>query len=89
MCAKILEADQKLNMTEFLFLLRGGVVLDRQEQMENPCKKWVSDINWDNLTELDKLPGFHGITDSFEKNSKDWLEWYGTFVFSVSSLSAM
>lgn len=75
MCAKILEGDDKLNMTEFIFLLKGGIVLDRQEQVENPCKTWISDIDWDHLTELDKLPGFHGIVDSFEQNAKDWREW--------------
>lgn len=76
MCCKILEAAGKLNLTEFDFLLKGGVVLDRQEQIENPCPTWVTDTAWDNLTELDKVAGFHGLTETFEHNSKEWLEWY-------------
>lgn len=78
MCAKILEGDEKLNMTEFDFLLKGGVVLDRQEQVENPCFDWISDVSWDNLTEFDKLAGFHGVADSFEQHPKEWKEWYST-----------
>lgn len=29
-------------------------VLDREEQIDNPCPGWLTDIAWDNLTELDK-----------------------------------
>jgi dynein heavy chain, axonemal len=72
MCVKILLAAQKLNMAEYNFMLKGGVVLDREEQMENPSSDWISEIAWDNITELDKLPGFHGITDSFADNSEAW-----------------
>lgn len=76
MCARILTANDKLNLIEFNFLLKGGVVLDRQEQIQNPCSQWISDVAWDNITELDKLPGFHGVTDTFEQHTKDWHSWY-------------
>lgn len=36
----------------------------------------MPDECWDNVTELDKLPGFHGVTDAFETFSKDWKDWY-------------
>lgn len=78
MCARILEAAAKLNTIEFNFLLNGSVVLDRKDQVENPCPEWISDICWDDITELDKLPGFHGITDGIEKLPKEWREWYTT-----------
>ncbi|XP_030382446.1 dynein heavy chain 2, axonemal-like [Scaptodrosophila lebanonensis] len=39
---------------------------------------WISEQNWDNITELDKVPGFHGIIDSFEQNFKSWNAWYAT-----------
>ena len=29
-------------------------VLDREGQIDNPCPGWLTDIAWDNLTELDK-----------------------------------
>ncbi|KAM4675882.1 dynein axonemal heavy chain 2 [Discoglossus pictus] len=76
MCAKILEVAGKLNMDEYNFFLRGGVVLDREEQMDNPCPGWISDANWDNITELDKLTNFHGIMNSFEQYPRDWHQWY-------------
>jgi len=53
MCTKILEAAGKLHMEEYDFFLRGGVVLDRETQMDNPCR-WLDDTLWDNVTELDK-----------------------------------
>ncbi|CAB4033595.1 dynein heavy chain 2, axonemal-like [Paramuricea clavata] len=76
MCAKILEAAGKVNMDEYNFFLRGGVVLDREEQIDNPCPGWLTDIAWDNLTELDKLPNFHGIVTSFEQYPRDWNIWF-------------
>ncbi|XP_063305793.1 dynein axonemal heavy chain 2 [Pelobates fuscus] len=76
MCAKILEVSGKLNMDEYNFFLRGGLVLDRDEQMDNPCTSWLSDANWDNITELDKLTNFHGIMNSFEQYPRDWNLWY-------------
>lgn len=37
MCMKILEAAGKVNQIEYSFLLKGGVVLDRTAQVDNPC----------------------------------------------------
>nr|XP_057923809.1 dynein axonemal heavy chain 2 isoform X2 [Doryrhamphus excisus] len=76
MCAKILEVSGTLNMAEYSFFLRGGIVLDKRDQMENPCSNWLVDSTWDNITELDKLPNFHGIMPSFEKQPRDWKLWF-------------
>ncbi|XP_062849650.1 dynein axonemal heavy chain 2 [Trichomycterus rosablanca] len=76
MCAKILEVAGKLNMDEYKFFLRGGLVLDKEGQMDNPCSSWLSDSNWDNITELDKLAHFHGLMASFEQYPRDWNVWY-------------
>ncbi|XP_077988088.1 dynein axonemal heavy chain 2-like [Glandiceps talaboti] len=76
MCAKILEAAGKLNMDEYNFFLRGGIVLDKEEQMDNPCPGWLVDSAWDNITELDKLANFHGLAASFEQYPRDWNIWY-------------
>ncbi|XP_029437782.1 dynein heavy chain 2, axonemal isoform X2 [Rhinatrema bivittatum] len=76
MCAKILEMSGKLNMDEYNFFLRGGLVLDREGQMDNPCTSWLAEANWDNITELDKLTNFHGIMNSFEQYPRDWNMWY-------------
>ncbi|XP_052739543.1 dynein axonemal heavy chain 2 [Bicyclus anynana] len=75
MVSRILFQAGKMSSHEYLFLLKGGVVLDRSEQPDNPTN-WLPEDCWDNITELDKLPGFHGITDAFETFSKEWKEWY-------------
>ncbi|KAM9836557.1 LOW QUALITY PROTEIN: dynein axonemal heavy chain 2 [Aulostomus maculatus] len=76
MCAKILEVAGKLNTDEYSFLLRGGLVLDKEDTMENPCSSWLVDSSWDNVTELEKLSNFRGIMASFEQNSRDWHLWF-------------
>ncbi|XP_052771287.1 dynein axonemal heavy chain 2-like isoform X2 [Mya arenaria] len=76
MCTKILEHAGKLNMDEYNFFLRGGVVIDRENQMDNPCSGWLSDVAWDNITELEKLTNFHGVITSFEQYPRDWNIWY-------------
>jgi len=86
MCAKILENSGKLNMDEYNFFLRGGVVLDRENQMDNPCTNWLSDSAWDNITELDKLTNFHGIITSFEQYPRDWNLWYTSSEPEVTAL---
>ena len=37
MCMKILEAQGRVSPAEYNFFLRGGVVLDRENQVDNPC----------------------------------------------------
>nr|VZI11206.1 unnamed protein product [Spirometra erinaceieuropaei] len=75
-CIKILEAMGKLNNDEYMFFLRGGIVLDRENQMDNPASSWLTDMAWDNITELNKLPNYRGLVTSFEQYPKDWNIWY-------------
>ncbi|OON14263.1 ATPase family protein [Opisthorchis viverrini] len=75
-CVKILEAAGKLNQDEYNFFLRGGIVLDRDNQLDNPCNSWLSEQCWDNITELDKLPNYHGLVTSFEQYPRDWHMWF-------------
>lgn len=74
MCVKILNAQGKIIPGEYAFLLRGGIVLDRENQPDKPVS-WLPDETWDNITELDKLPGFHGLVSSFEQLPRDWHNW--------------
>uniref|UniRef100_A0A8C2ZK56 Dynein axonemal heavy chain 2 n=1 Tax=Cyclopterus lumpus TaxID=8103 RepID=A0A8C2ZK56_CYCLU len=74
-CAKVLEVAGQLNLDEYSFFLRGGLVLDKVAQMNNPCTSWLVDSSWDNITELNKLPNFHGIMASF-KHHRDWNLWF-------------
>ncbi|XP_026846886.1 dynein heavy chain 2, axonemal [Drosophila persimilis] len=78
MTAKILSNAGKLMEDEYDFILKGGIVLDKQGQAPNPAPWWINEQNWDNITELDKVSGFHGIIDSFEQNVKSWNAWYAT-----------
>ncbi|XP_050561707.1 dynein axonemal heavy chain 2 [Spodoptera frugiperda] len=73
--SRILFQSGKMSRNEYMFLLKGGIVLDRSEQPDNPTN-WMPDECWDNITELDKIPGFHGIVDVFEPLSKEWKDWY-------------
>ncbi|XP_076295130.1 dynein heavy chain 2, axonemal kl-2 [Lasioglossum baleicum] len=75
MCIKILDAMGKVSHIEYGFLLRGGIVLDKESQPDKPVP-WLPDESWDNITELDNLPGFHGIVSSFEQFPRDWSLWY-------------
>ncbi|XP_024940642.1 dynein heavy chain 2, axonemal [Cephus cinctus] len=75
MCIKIMEAEGKVIQGEYNFLLKGGIVLDRENQPDKPVP-WLPDETWDNITELDKLPGFHGVAVSFEQFPRDWHSWY-------------
>ncbi|XP_037928394.1 dynein heavy chain 2, axonemal [Teleopsis dalmanni] len=78
MAAKILDCAGRLVEAEYEFILKGGIVLDRQGQAPNPNQKWISEQSWDNVSELDKIAGFHGIVDSFEQNNYNWSVWYAT-----------
>ncbi|XP_058817897.1 dynein axonemal heavy chain 2-like [Topomyia yanbarensis] len=72
----LLYANDEFNTREFNFLLYGAGKIDRMEQTENPSPEWISHVQWDNITELDKLPGFRGITQSLEEVNEDWKTWY-------------
>eukprot|EP00033_Pygsuia_biforma_P005625 GCRY01006214.1.p1 GENE.GCRY01006214.1~~GCRY01006214.1.p1 ORF type:complete len:1920 (-),score=585.98 GCRY01006214.1:315-5459(-) len=76
MCIKILIASKKISLEEYNFFLRGGIVLDKDAQMTNPCSGWLPENAWDNVTELEKLPAFHNITASFEQLQREWHAWY-------------
>ncbi|XP_055836500.1 dynein axonemal heavy chain 2 isoform X2 [Episyrphus balteatus] len=76
MCAKMLEAAGKLVETEYNFILNGGIIVNRLDQVPNPSPNWITEEMWDNVTELDKTAGFHGIINSFEQFPKLWHEWY-------------
>ncbi|KAL0236923.1 hypothetical protein PCE1_000320 [Barthelona sp. PCE] len=76
---KILLNEKKIDHNEYSFFLKGGIVLDRKKQAPNP-QKWLPQVAWDNLWELDKIASMHGIASSFESSteSEDWMIWYKT-----------
>ncbi|KAM7351793.1 dynein heavy chain 2, axonemal kl-2 isoform 2-T2 [Cochliomyia hominivorax] len=86
MSAQILANAGRLVEAEYDFILKGGIVLDKGGQPPNPAAYWISEQSWDNITELDKVAGFHGIIDSFEQNAKAWQVWYATTTPEVEDL---
>lgn len=51
-------------------------VLDKDQQMNNPCSSWLVNSSWDNITVLEELPGFQGIMESFEQYPEEWKLWF-------------
>ncbi|XP_068785621.1 dynein axonemal heavy chain 2, partial [Struthio camelus] len=76
LCTRILAAAGSLRPDEFGFFLHDGVVEDREAQMDNPCPGWLPAAAWDLVTELDKVPHFHGLSRSLELLPRDWHRWY-------------
>lgn len=76
MTVRILQAQGKINLEEYVFMLRGGQMLDKQSRLPNPASSWLSERSWDHLLELDRLTTFHGIATHFEQHSEEWRRWY-------------
>ncbi|XP_065079030.1 dynein axonemal heavy chain 2-like [Ochlerotatus camptorhynchus] len=75
LCVRLLYDAETMSVRAFNFFVHGADKIDRHEQTENPSPDWINSDQWDNLTELDKLPGFRGITQSFEEHNDAWKLW--------------
>ena len=76
LCINKMKSENKVDLQEYDFFLRGGQIMDRSQVPANPCEEWLSDVAWDNITELDKLPNFKGLADSFNADGSAWNAWY-------------
>lgn len=76
MTMRILQGEGKVNLEEYIFLMRGGQVMDKQGRLPNPASSWLSERSWDHILELEKLTNFHGITTHFESSSDEWKRWF-------------
>eukprot|EP01029_Cantina_marsupialis_P005820 TRINITY_DN1630_c1_g4_i2.p1 TRINITY_DN1630_c1_g4~~TRINITY_DN1630_c1_g4_i2.p1 ORF type:complete len:1526 (+),score=559.26 TRINITY_DN1630_c1_g4_i2:3370-7947(+) len=74
-CIKQMQLEGKVDPVVYDFFLRGGQVMDREEQRANPAAEWLDGLAWDNITEMDKLAPFGGIVNSIEQSLRDWREW--------------
>ena len=42
----------------------------------NPNPDWISQIVWNAICDLEKMPNFVGIIGAFVHNSKEWKRWF-------------
>ncbi|XP_021171969.2 dynein heavy chain 12, axonemal [Fundulus heteroclitus] len=74
LCCNLLLAKGEIELSEFMFLLTGGVGL--QNTVPNPDPSWLQDKSWDEICRANELPGLQGITDAFMKSSGDFKPVY-------------
>ncbi|KAG5504844.1 hypothetical protein GH5_05475 [Leishmania sp. Ghana 2012 LV757] len=76
MTMRILQAQGMVNIEEYVFMMRGGQMLDKQSRLPNPASAWLSERAWDHILELERLSAFHGIAEHFEQRPNEWHAWY-------------
>lgn len=76
MTMRILQGEGCVNLEEYVFLMRGGQVMDKEGRLPNPAPSWLSERAWSHILELDKLTNFHGVAASFEQSQEEWCNWY-------------
>ncbi|RZC39074.1 dynein heavy chain 5, axonemal [Asbolus verrucosus] len=60
---------------EFMAFIKGGASLDLNAVAPKPFR-WILDITWLNLVEINKLATFSEILIRIEDNEKEWKFWY-------------
>ncbi|XP_049940877.1 dynein axonemal heavy chain 1-like, partial [Schistocerca serialis cubense] len=62
LCVRILMDEERIDPTEWQFLLAGGNPL---QEVENPAPEWLSSKSWKEIMSLEALPKFKPFVDSF------------------------
>ncbi|XQJ27193.1 dynein heavy chain, putative [Leishmania guyanensis] len=76
MAMRILQTQGMVSIEEYVFMMRGGQMLDKQSRLPNPAGAWLSERAWDHILELERLSAFHGIAAHFEQKPDEWHTWY-------------
>lgn len=69
-CARILMNRSEIDMTEWKFLIVGGIAIP--EELENPAPEWISERMWMDLSMLPILPKFASIAKEFKDDLEGW-----------------
>ncbi|GJQ67798.1 hypothetical protein Trydic_g16579 [Trypoxylus dichotomus] len=60
---------------EFMAFIKGGASLDLNAVTPKPFR-WILDITWLNLVEIQKLATFKEVLEKIENNEREWRVWY-------------
>ncbi|XP_046689316.1 LOW QUALITY PROTEIN: dynein axonemal heavy chain 5-like [Homalodisca vitripennis] len=60
---------------EFMAFIKGGASLDLNAVVPKPFR-WILDITWLNLVEINKLQVFSAVLTKIKQNEREWRNWY-------------
>ncbi|KAG7240353.1 hypothetical protein INR49_026924, partial [Caranx melampygus] len=69
LCARIMMNENKIDMTEWRYLLSGGMPV---QEMPNPAASWLSERAWLDVLGLSALDTFSKLAESFLKHQQDF-----------------
>ncbi|XP_053785531.1 dynein axonemal heavy chain 1 isoform X3 [Desmodus rotundus] len=69
LCVRIMMNEDKINQSEWRYLLSGGSV---QVMTENPAVDWLSDRAWRDILALSNLPAFSSFAADFVKHLSEF-----------------
>jgi len=68
LCVALLQGYDKLDYTEWRYLLTGGILLDAAGIGKKPAEEWVTEKMWQDVNCLGQLPFAQGFASNFSKN---------------------
>lgn len=68
-----MKSEGKIDNTEWMFLLTGGIGLDNP--YPNPAK-WLGVNSWNEICRLAELPNYKGLREHIEKNLHEWKPFF-------------
>jgi dynein heavy chain len=76
LCVSLLMGYDKLDYTEWRYLLTGGILLDASGISKKPPDAWVSEKMWQDINCLGQLPFAKGFAGKFASNVGAWKPFF-------------